>query len=314
MKKTPLSFIYEKVAALMSSSSKGTTSQVSKAHGKTTTIRGRSNTLRSVVLVIMLVGMTHFGLLHFFSGSHAILFPVALGVQTYIYLFYSHIITILSKNGHRYNLFHLEEEVKEELYWASRPNRLIGFNIGGFLSMMYCYLIWRSIGWMCYCPFPEFMATGEVVFSPYRCTLIITCAVVYWKVFRSWMVPAIEEWKSMLEPNSRRMYQTLSVLLASICPKEAPLILVPFLVIIEMISHVVRPIALGLRIGINVLVGHGIMEALSIATGLLKFGTSPALFVLYYFIILIEFIIPFIQAYIYITLIHSFLTENGKYH
>ena len=103
---------------------------------------------------------------------------------------------------------------------------------------------------------------------------------------------------------------------AHFVPAGTPLALVPLLVLIETISYAARALSLGVRLFANMLAGHTLLAILSgflgtlltssVAVGLvclLPFGIFVAL-------VGLEVAVSFIQAYVFLVLVHSYLAES----
>ena len=108
--------------------------------------------------------------------------------------------------------------------------------------------------------------------------------------------------------------RVIAITLGNLTPRLLPKPLLPLVNLVELLGHFIRPVALGLRIGVNILVGHGILSALSIVSSYTISFPPMGLTILYTLITIIELIIPFIQAYIYTSLIAMFFLENGHHH
>jgi len=72
-------------------------------------------------------------------------------------------------------------------------------------------------------------------------------------------------------------------------PRGAPIILLPLLYVIEIVSYLIRPIALVIRICVNIFCGHIL---------LLLSGFSRMILVLF-IVILLEFRVAIVQGYVY---------------
>lgn len=95
-------------------------------------------------------------------------------------------------------------------------------------------------------------------------------------------------------------------------PSGVPKALIPFLVIIEFVSYLIRPFSLSIRLFANMLAGHTLLNLLSGFTfNVLKtyfiLSILPFLFVL--FIVILEFSIAFVQAYIFSILLCIYLND-----
>jgi ATP synthase subunit 6 len=98
-------------------------------------------------------------------------------------------------------------------------------------------------------------------------------------------------------------------------PSGVPAILLPLIVIIEIISYLTRPISLGVRLAANMFAGHTLLNIISFFTwnifiygGILGIlGILPAILILA--LISLEFVICFLQAYVFTVLVASYLND-----
>nr|WNH37210.1 ATP synthase F0 subunit 6 [Stenotomus chrysops] len=101
--------------------------------------------------------------------------------------------------------------------------------------------------------------------------------------------------------------------LAHLLPEGTPLLLIPILIIIETISLMIRPIALGVRLTANLTAGHLLIQLIS--TGLfvlLSLQPTVAIFTgaLLLMLSLLEVAVAVIQAYVFVLLLSLYLQEN----
>nr|YP_010956372.1 ATP synthase F0 subunit 6 [Diplodus holbrookii]WMY89465.1 ATP synthase F0 subunit 6 [Diplodus holbrookii] len=101
--------------------------------------------------------------------------------------------------------------------------------------------------------------------------------------------------------------------LAHLLPEGTPLLLIPILIIIETISLMIRPIALGVRLTANLTAGHLLIQLIS--TGLfvlLSLQPAVAAFTgaLLLMLSLLELAVAVIQAYVFVLLLSLYLQEN----
>nr|WNH23095.1 ATP synthase F0 subunit 6 [Lagodon rhomboides] len=101
--------------------------------------------------------------------------------------------------------------------------------------------------------------------------------------------------------------------LAHLLPEGTPLLLIPILIIIETISLMIRPIALGVRLTANLTAGHLLIQLIS--TGLfvlLSLQPTVAIFTgaLLFALSLLEVAVAVIQAYVFVLLLSLYLQEN----
>lgn len=95
-------------------------------------------------------------------------------------------------------------------------------------------------------------------------------------------------------------------------PSGVPKPLIPFLVIIEVVSYLIRPFSLSVRLFANMLAGHTLLNILSafIFNVFKKYALIsflPLLFIV--FIIVLEFCIAIVQAYIFSILTCIYLND-----
>nr|YP_009443257.1 ATP synthase F0 subunit 6 [Mesoclemmys hogei]ATQ37391.1 ATP synthase F0 subunit 6 [Mesoclemmys hogei] len=103
--------------------------------------------------------------------------------------------------------------------------------------------------------------------------------------------------------------------LAHLLPEGTPLPLIPPLIIIETISLLIRPIALGVRITANLTAGHLLIQLISTAV-LALLPVMPTLSLMSMIILLLltllELAVAMIQAIVFVLLLSLYLQENIK--
>jgi F-type H+-transporting ATPase subunit a len=101
-------------------------------------------------------------------------------------------------------------------------------------------------------------------------------------------------------------------------PHGAPALLTPFLVVIEVISFLSRPISLSMRLFANMLAGHialkvfaGFVVSLGVTGGLGALGVFGAVLPLTMIVALtaFEFLVAFLQAYVFTILACVYLND-----
>jgi len=98
-------------------------------------------------------------------------------------------------------------------------------------------------------------------------------------------------------------------------PSGVPLLLLPLIVLIEIISYLTRPLSLGIRLAANMFAGHTLLNIISFFTwNIFIFGGFFSFFALIpSFLILalisLEFVICFLQAYVFTVLVASYLSD-----
>nr|QDX17811.1 ATP synthase F0 subunit 6 [Bothriechis nubestris] len=101
--------------------------------------------------------------------------------------------------------------------------------------------------------------------------------------------------------------------LAHLLPEGSPTPLIPFMILIETVSLLMRPIALGVRLTANITAGHLLMTMVGSATiSLINTYTtiSPLMLTLLFLLMLLELGVACIQAYVFVLLIILYLQEN----
>lgn len=104
-----------------------------------------------------------------------------------------------------------------------------------------------------------------------------------------------------------------STSIAHFLPIGTPPLLIPIMIIIESISLIIRPLALGVRLTANLTAGHLLIQLVSIAalTFISTSLTVTALITsLLYLLTILEVAVAIIQAYVFVLLISLYLQEN----
>nr|AWL21539.1 ATP synthase subunit 6 [Pelates quadrilineatus] len=101
--------------------------------------------------------------------------------------------------------------------------------------------------------------------------------------------------------------------IAHLLPEGTPTPLIPFLIIIETISLLIRPLALGVRLAANITAGHLLIQLVSTAVFVLL-PTMPHVallaWVLLALLTILEVAVAIIQAYVFVLLLSLYLQEN----
>nr|ACC78336.1 adenosine triphosphatase 6 [Laniarius luehderi castaneiceps]ACC78340.1 adenosine triphosphatase 6 [Laniarius luehderi luehderi] len=104
-----------------------------------------------------------------------------------------------------------------------------------------------------------------------------------------------------------------SISLGHLLPEGTPTPLIPALIMIETISLLIRPLALGVRLTANLTAGHLLIQLISTATMTLM-PMLPAVSILTLLILLLltilEVAVAMIQAYVFVLLLSLYLQEN----
>jgi F-type H+-transporting ATPase subunit a len=97
-------------------------------------------------------------------------------------------------------------------------------------------------------------------------------------------------------------------------PEGVPLLLLPLIVVIELISYLIRPISLSVRLFANMLAGHTMLKVFAgfvVSLGAV-FGIAPLLFTVAF--TGLEFFVAFIQAFIFAVLTCIYLNDAVNMH
>lgn len=98
---------------------------------------------------------------------------------------------------------------------------------------------------------------------------------------------------------------------AHLVPAGSPVVLIPFLVIIETIRVTIRPLTLRVRLIANIRAGHIVLALISnVMSSCLGYGILGLLTILIVSYYLFEFFVCFIQAYIFTLLLSLYSIEH----
>lgn len=95
---------------------------------------------------------------------------------------------------------------------------------------------------------------------------------------------------------------------AHLVPEGRPLVLSPFIVIIERIRHLIRPFTLSIRLAANIMAGHLIIGLLSRIRLINLFGFISSLF-LQSILLVLEFGVAVIQGFVFRILLLLYVLE-----
>nr|WGT88292.1 ATP synthase F0 subunit 6 [Sclomina erinacea] len=96
---------------------------------------------------------------------------------------------------------------------------------------------------------------------------------------------------------------------AHLVPEGTPSILMPFMVCIETISNLTRPVSLSVRLMANMVAGHLFMCMLGSFIVTTSYSIFPMTMIMEVFLMLYETAVAFIQAYVFSTLSVIYIKE-----
>nr|QCS26527.1 ATP synthase F0 subunit 6 [Pachyhynobius shangchengensis] len=104
-----------------------------------------------------------------------------------------------------------------------------------------------------------------------------------------------------------------SMTFGHLLPEGTPILLIPILIIIETISLLIRPLALGVRLTANLTAGHLLIQLIATAT-LVLLPMMPMVslitMMILFLLTLLEIAVAMIQAYVFVLLLSLYLQEN----
>nr|YP_009441790.1 ATP synthase F0 subunit 6 [Pelecotoma fennica]AOY39361.1 ATP synthase F0 subunit 6 [Pelecotoma fennica] len=96
---------------------------------------------------------------------------------------------------------------------------------------------------------------------------------------------------------------------AHLVPQGTPPILMPFMVLIESISNIIRPGTLAIRLSANMIAGHLLLTLLGNSGPLLNFYLLNLLFMIQLLLLTLEMAVSIIQSYVFTVLSTLYSSE-----
>nr|WEG22881.1 ATP synthase F0 subunit 6 [Diprion sp.] len=113
-----------------------------------------------------------------------------------------------------------------------------------------------------------------------------------------WLMPILFGWIK----NYNHMFTHL-------VPQNTPNSLMPFMVMIETISNFIRPMTLAVRLTANIIAGHLLMTLMSSVSTKISMFMSIILVIFQMSLLMLEYAVSIIQAYVFMTLITLYSSE-----
>lgn len=104
------------------------------------------------------------------------------------------------------------------------------------------------------------------------------------------------------------MFNKFNKFITHLVPLGSPIFLSSFMVLIETVRNLIRPITLSVRLMANIIRGHlliHLLSSLSLLNNLMFLITIPIIIVL----IILETAVAIIQSFVFVTLISLYINE-----
>nr|QTJ63468.1 ATP synthase F0 subunit 6 [Sycophaga agraensis] len=156
-------------------------------------------------------------------------------------------------------------------------------NIIMFISMFTIILLNNFLGMFCYI----FTSSSHLTFSiSYSLTLWISYMLFGW-------------------------IKNLNHMFIHLVPQGTPTILMPFMVLIETISNIIRPLTLAVRLSANMIAGHLLMTLISSTGSNLNFYILWIMLFSQSILVMLELSVSIIQAYVFTILSTLYSVETN---
>lgn len=102
-------------------------------------------------------------------------------------------------------------------------------------------------------------------------------------------------------------FKNYQLIFIHLVPQGTPSLLIPFIVCIETIRNIIRPITLAVRLSANIIAGHLLITLLGNTRNILTLTTIPALLIIQIALLTLECAVACIQAYVFsvLTVLYS---------
>ena len=106
-----------------------------------------------------------------------------------------------------------------------------------------------------------------------------------------------------------RLLNNLSNTLVHLIPQGTPAVLMPFMVLIESVSNLIRPLTLGVRLGANIVAGHLLITLLRSVVPVTPLGLGPVVIRAQLALTSLEVAVSVIQGYVFRVLVTLYIAE-----
>lgn len=104
-------------------------------------------------------------------------------------------------------------------------------------------------------------------------------------------------------------FLNLGRFLAHLVPLGTPYALIPFMVVIELVRRIIRPLTLSVRLAANIVAGHLLMVLVRSPITTIRLNFIALVISALLLLIMLELAVSFIQAYVFSTLISLYVIE-----
>ena len=104
-------------------------------------------------------------------------------------------------------------------------------------------------------------------------------------------------------------FLNLGRFLAHLVPLGTPYALMPFMVVIELVRRIIRPLTLSVRLAANIVAGHLLMVLVRSSITTIRLNFIALVISALLLLIMLELAVSFIQAYVFSTLISLYVIE-----
>lgn len=106
--------------------------------------------------------------------------------------------------------------------------------------------------------------------------------------------------------------KNLNIAFAHIIPQNTPIILIPFIVLIETIRNFIRPLTLSIRLTANIIAGHLLLTLLRNSANTNFFIIIIIIIIVQIILLILEFRVSIIQSYVF-TILRTLYTKETNY-